>query len=482
MSDKAAGFLDDIIAHPDDNTPRLIFADYLDDHGDGARAEFIRAQVERASLPDWDARAVRLLLREHVLLTQHGERWKAQLPTIKGVTWGEFRRGFVATVQFATFATFEKKAAACWEAAPLEAAEVRWPRDGDASETFAPIPSLRELSVTGTVVDPRDVRRLANSPVLSTLRALNARGCSMGAEAFARLVDSVYLGNLQALRVPFNSLGNGAIDSLVGGVRLPALTELDLSELGSYGRYSEDPTINWNGMRTLAAWPGLARIRSLTLSGNDIGRAGLWSLLHTSHCTSLKQLTLRSNGITAHRLREFAAAPAGLQLDVLDLGENMLFDRGVETLGTAACLRELKVLELDRCEMPAFSAIELAEAPFLATLRRLNLNSNSFGAEGLATLLAAKPPELHTLGMIDNDLGDEGVKLLADTPASDTLLDINLAQNNLTEAALKALGKSKHLKNLLALRLQANGIDTPAAAALAKSKLGKRLAVLELSE
>lgn len=41
-------FLDDIIAHPADDTPRLVYADWLDDEGRSERAEFIRVQVEVA--------------------------------------------------------------------------------------------------------------------------------------------------------------------------------------------------------------------------------------------------------------------------------------------------------------------------------------------------------------------------------------------------------------------------------------------------
>jgi uncharacterized protein (TIGR02996 family) len=41
----AKGFLQDICDNPDDDTPRLVFADWLEDEGDPDRAEFIRAQV-----------------------------------------------------------------------------------------------------------------------------------------------------------------------------------------------------------------------------------------------------------------------------------------------------------------------------------------------------------------------------------------------------------------------------------------------------
>lgn len=46
------GLLDAIIAEPDDDTPRLIYADWLDENGRGERAEFIRAQCLLASLRD----------------------------------------------------------------------------------------------------------------------------------------------------------------------------------------------------------------------------------------------------------------------------------------------------------------------------------------------------------------------------------------------------------------------------------------------
>lgn len=43
MSERDA-LLRAILQHPDDDTPRLIFADWLDEHGEADRAEFIRAQ------------------------------------------------------------------------------------------------------------------------------------------------------------------------------------------------------------------------------------------------------------------------------------------------------------------------------------------------------------------------------------------------------------------------------------------------------
>ena len=46
------GFLRAIIEHPEDDTPRLIYADWLEENGDPDRAEFIRVQCELARLDD----------------------------------------------------------------------------------------------------------------------------------------------------------------------------------------------------------------------------------------------------------------------------------------------------------------------------------------------------------------------------------------------------------------------------------------------
>lgn len=47
-----AAFLADIIEHPDCDTRRLIYADWLSDHGQEKRAEFIRVQIELSRLVD----------------------------------------------------------------------------------------------------------------------------------------------------------------------------------------------------------------------------------------------------------------------------------------------------------------------------------------------------------------------------------------------------------------------------------------------
>src|SRR5262249_22464510 len=47
--DEAAALLRAIIANPDDDTPRLVYADWLQEHDDPERAEYIRVQCQIAN-------------------------------------------------------------------------------------------------------------------------------------------------------------------------------------------------------------------------------------------------------------------------------------------------------------------------------------------------------------------------------------------------------------------------------------------------
>lgn len=89
-------FLRDSKEHPDDDAPRLILADWLEDHGspaDAARAEFIRLQCERARLSEDDPRGVCLEARERQLLQQHNRDW---LGSLAATSWDtHFRRGLL---------------------------------------------------------------------------------------------------------------------------------------------------------------------------------------------------------------------------------------------------------------------------------------------------------------------------------------------------------------------------------------------------
>src|SRR5712691_461207 len=88
-------FLDDVLDNPDDDAPRLIYADWLADRGgddDDARAELIRVQCQLERLP-WERRLRAWLdLRAAQLLRLFEPTW---LPSdLHSPRQGEWRRGF----------------------------------------------------------------------------------------------------------------------------------------------------------------------------------------------------------------------------------------------------------------------------------------------------------------------------------------------------------------------------------------------------
>jgi uncharacterized protein (TIGR02996 family) len=478
MSGLDRKFLDYMVEHIDEDAPRLVYADWLEENGQLERAEFVRVQVERARLPAWDTTQVRLRIREQQLLQKHGESWLAEMPVIEGARWEGFRRGVVAEVSFQSFEAMRKNAEACRAVAPVEAVTVRWPRRREGKEAVKPVAELRELRLTGRP-DYEAFAWVAGSPQLATLRVLTARG--LWGDSLGRLLKSPHLAKLRVLRVPSNDLGNYGLRALAASATLTALEELDFSSMARHERY--DSSFRAARINDLMSWSGMATVRSLNLNGNDLSLQGLRVLLRSKHTAGLKELSVRDSRLDDQAMAEFAqSAVKGLQLQTLDLGENVLKDLGAEYLATARCLSELKSLRLDRCEITQDSACQFAKkASFLGELRLLDVGHNHFGPGGLDGLLEREPAALHTLRMRDNDLADEGAELLANSKASKGLLEVDLSQNGLGPAATRALGKSKHLRGLLVMHLADNPLITePVATALAASPVGKRLAVLEL--
>src|SRR5262245_56767217 len=92
-----------ILDEPEDDGPRLVYADWLEEYGseeDRPRADLVRVQVELARLPEGDGRRKALERRQEAVFRGRKKAWKDELPRLRGVRWGEFERGFVGEVTF----------------------------------------------------------------------------------------------------------------------------------------------------------------------------------------------------------------------------------------------------------------------------------------------------------------------------------------------------------------------------------------------
>jgi uncharacterized protein (TIGR02996 family) len=140
MTEREA-FLRAILEDPADDTPRLAFADWLTDQGEGPRAEFIRVQVELRQYPlaieeakpggaiPATKRYGQLRTRERELLLARNDggatnrwAWGHHVSHLIGEPWSadsvQFRRGFVESVTL-TAADFLRHAEALFRAQPI---------------------------------------------------------------------------------------------------------------------------------------------------------------------------------------------------------------------------------------------------------------------------------------------------------------------------------------------------------------------------
>ncbi|HEY1065456.1 MAG TPA: TIGR02996 domain-containing protein, partial [Pirellulales bacterium] len=171
MSQQAA-LLRAVIAAPDDDAPRLIYADWLDEQGDSERAEFIRLQCALETSAADSAEDAAKIERESELLDRFACLWANDLqPEVRGWT---FRRGFVERIE--TNLQTSRDAIA----AVLQKAPIRHIRDtsqmSDLSGVVAALPMFDRL--TGLefwgmyTVSDSQLREILTSPHLQNLKTL----------------------------------------------------------------------------------------------------------------------------------------------------------------------------------------------------------------------------------------------------------------------------------------------------------------------
>ena len=225
MSD-ADALLRAVLAAPDDDAPRLVYADWLEEHGDGARAAFIRSQVELARLPADDPSRVALVQTERKLLQEHRPAWKAWLPT--WVKEHEFRRGFIERIQCQA-ADFIAQSDEVRLRTPLQGARL----DGRQAIAIALLRSralegMRSLTLS-VKVPQLAWDHLASCPYLSHLAELEIVSSAHMDELVSALVSSTSLPTLRTLRLKWCALGDENTSYLVRHGWAERLRTLDLS-------------------------------------------------------------------------------------------------------------------------------------------------------------------------------------------------------------------------------------------------------------
>jgi uncharacterized protein (TIGR02996 family) len=424
-------FLDDIKANPLEDTPRLILADWLEEHGDTdadrARGTLMRAQCQGD------------VTLAYSLLQRFRATWLGDLGAAPLDISFERGLGWIATPM-----------AALLDQRAVESPAWRWVetleivgQEGRLSPLWR-LPCLEEISTLRLHGPPNwahvRMARLLGCRHLTRLRGLSFQKQNLPDNQVAQLARWEGLRRLLHLGFHGMTLGEDALEDLAWSAHLSAIQCLELCSFRTSAR----------GLRILLRSDGLPLLRELTLRASD---------------PDLEILSALMSGALAQVAR-------------LDLAAVGLLDDGATGLAEVA-LPALRDLGLAGCGIGLAGGLALAQAPWLANLRSLDLEGNRPG-DSLPRLLAGPLGNLTRLSLANAGLGVTLIEALATASHLRRLERLDLADNPLDLPALTALSRVKSLPALRHLNLSSCGITDRAALALTDWPAVDHLDVLDL--
>ena len=418
IPDDVNPFLRAVLQSPNDDAPRLIYADYLDEQGD-PRGEFIRCQCELEITDEFSVEYYELRDRIADLLKEHREQWAKELE--QDASTARFTRGFIETI---------------WVGAP------RFLKDPDALLNSAPIRWLRLVSLQGFAQD------LANVESLRRIQALDLSWLQINMSQLAELLSSPHLENLTDLdvaKVPFRfterigsvmsrSAFNHCLESL------DISTRNDLAHSGGHTREFMDALVS-------AEWP---RLRHLSLGD------GVWPL-ERFHVPNLNSIELRNANLSETEVDRLAQLPLH-QLHRLNLYGTSVTANLLPSFCRAGALNQIKELDLRHCDLTLQHVLPMFSQGRLAKCERLRLNLNhSLERDGLAlSQFLANHAAMQSLRDLQMpSLSATGLKVLAESPATQELKRLVTDGCTMTNQDAEAIMKSMWPESLCELDLRA---------------------------
>jgi uncharacterized protein (TIGR02996 family) len=432
MSAEAVALIRAIRECPDDDLPRLAYADLLEENGDTDRGVFIRTQVELSRLPEDDPRRRELEDREHNLLAENEAHWLADLlgepasPGASGLHEWEWERGFVVEVAATPLLMLERGPGLFaehpvrrWRVMSsqsdlkpdlIEAGRTSWAR------------RLEAVDLSGWYQEIGELERFLTRSDLERLRELNLTGGPGLANLPEILGRSPFRDGLKALRC--GGSDTGAYGRLDLWDLAQVLESARLSELAAPGSL-----LTAGDLRTLLVSPCARELTSLDVHGNDVEPDGHDAFRHT-RC----------------RLRE------------LDLSFTPLGAIGLESLLGYESLTELRSLELNGCGSAMANVRAIARSRFWRQAEELRMHTGTVPERALDPIFESPrgPAGLRALDVSVNYLRDAGVEQLCAAEWAGSLAWLGLSQNYLTDDAARTIAASGRFTRLRTLHLSFN--------------------------
>jgi uncharacterized protein (TIGR02996 family) len=329
-------------AAPEDDAPRLIYADWLDEHGQSERAEFVRLQCAMDRIPPKTGRWLPL----HDQAARLEREWRATWagPVLERAQTAEFRRGFIDRVRL----TVDQFVDSVYDLLDLEPVTV-W--EFTYNKFFARGPDFSDL---------------ADKPAFDQVRGL-ACGHFAPEELVTALAESRYLGGLRTLSVTYRYPSAKALAALFAAA--PNLCDLAVHDA---------PLTNVRDLWRRGAPPRLRRLELVHCRMTDQAAE---QLATSPAMERLEVLRMDLNDLSRRAAEAIAGSDCLCGLRELSLAGASLGDHGVVALARSPTLRNLRVLNLTGCYVDNMGAQALADSPYLDQMECLCLDENRVSVE-----------------------------------------------------------------------------------------------------
>jgi uncharacterized protein (TIGR02996 family) len=422
QADQRAALFAGVKETSDDDAPRLVLADWLEENGDEddrAHAELIRVQCEAqhraASLIDPERpEPIHALLRmvnyhnntlphDFKLLTRPDERIIALKQRAEELLKPWYEAQAICVLRRGQVGSWERGFASLY----LKDIAFR-SRDMATLATGSFGARIERMALNAS---PSNAAQIARSPMLAHLSGLEVDGQVFRGAQLATLLASPHLAGLRRLDLSLYA-GWDKIKVVIDAPQCSRLTHLylyahrldadgyrqlaaaDLSSLRSI-HLGGTPTMGPAGMKALADAAFLGHLQELILTNNRLGAGGIEALTGGAHFRCPARLEVGMNLLGPAGLRALLAAPGLEGVVALDLVQTGLDDTAMADLAATPRLSGLVTLDLGR--NPAIGpagAEALANSPHLARLASLKLGG-TIGEAGAQALL--KSPHLRRL-------------------------------------------------------------------------------------
>lgn len=484
-----------IIANPDEDTPRFVYADWLEENGEPEHAEFIRIGcLLEANTPDHPDYVEWLTRQEELTcwLATHAEAPEHKFPAGLEVSagkdgkdwWRISRRGFPRYLEFdgnyhhgpAAIRALAKSLEKAFDTLPTRWLAVRFISNDQLAELLRQ-PIIAKLdSLTLQLYDrdePNDeaAELVAACPHFKNLRGLNLvfDFGDMGADA---LSHSEYLRQLERLTIQCD-----------WRIRthdwFPNLRELDLGQIFTAASFEQ-----------LCANDPFRKLHTLHLSRWELPQSCWQAFAKSKAFPALTRLSLTRTHLGEGNIAMLAGAK-WLRLASLELYNCAMGNDGAEALAAVPWLDSVRWLGLHRNQLRAVGIAAIVKRRKFSSLKHLDLSNNALGSTALREIvinpilrgliglnLGGDPstfqltpahlheflsdldlPQLRFLSLRRQPVGPKAARLLADQKFA-SLRRLDLGNCQLTDAAVKALLEAPALQNLIELRLDGNGLKT----------------------